>query len=106
MPTLSAPHAKAKLLGLMSAGLASATLGLAASPAQALTQFAGDYAPGNWTQSIGGDGSIDTSGAPASIVLKWRQQRYHSSFKSEYRFHDRSTHCGNRELQLELCNCR
>lgn len=43
--------------------------GLAASPAQALTQFAGDYAPGNWTQSIGGDGSIDTSGAPASISL-------------------------------------
>ena len=53
----------------MTAGLASATLGLAASPAQALTQFAGDYAPGNWTQSIGGGGSIDTSGAPASIVL-------------------------------------
>ena len=54
----------------MTAGLASATLGLAASPAQALTQFAGDYAPGNWTQSIGGDGSIDTSGAPASIILR------------------------------------
>lgn len=53
----------------MTAGLASATLGLAASPAQALTQFAGDYAPGNWTQSIGGDGSIDTSGAPSSIIL-------------------------------------
>ena len=65
----SRPLSKGKLLGLMTAGLASATLGLAASPAQALTQFAGDYAPGNWTQSIGGDGSIDTSGAPASIVL-------------------------------------
>ena len=54
----------------MTAGLASATLGLAASPAQALTQFAGDYAPRNWTQTIGGDGLIDTSGAPASIFLK------------------------------------
>ncbi|MEB3208753.1 MAG: hypothetical protein VKK63_07535 [Synechococcus sp.] len=53
----------------MTAGLASASLGLAASPAQALTQFAGDYAPGNWTQTIQGDGSIDTSGAPASISL-------------------------------------
>ena len=69
MLTLSAPS-KGKFLGLMTAGLASATLVLAASPAQALTQFAGDYAPGNWTQSIGGDGSIDTSGAPASIILR------------------------------------
>ena len=61
MLTLSAPS-NGKFLGLMTAGLASATLGLAASPAQAVTLFAGDYAPGNWTQSIGGDGSIDTSG--------------------------------------------
>ncbi len=49
--------------------LAGATLGLAANPAQALTQFAGDYAPANWTQSIQGDGSINTGGAPASISL-------------------------------------
>ena len=49
--------------------LAGATLGLATSPVQALTQFAGTYAPANWTRSIGGDGSIDTSGAPASITL-------------------------------------
>ena len=54
MLTLNAPLSKGKFLGLMTAGLASATLGLAASPAQALTQFAGDYAPANWTQSIGG----------------------------------------------------
>ena len=67
LTSLSAYLSKGKLLGLMTAGLASATLGLAASPAQALTQFAGDYAPTNWTQSIGGDGSIDTSGAPASL---------------------------------------
>ncbi len=49
--------------------LAGATLGLAANPAQALTQFAGYYAPANWTQSIQGDGSINTGGAPASITL-------------------------------------
>ena len=49
--------------------LAATSLALAANPAQALTQFAGDYAPANWTQSIGGDGSINTSGAPGSIVL-------------------------------------
>ena len=49
--------------------LAGATLGLAANPAQALTQFVGYYAPANWTQSIQGDGSINTGGAPASITL-------------------------------------
>ena len=49
--------------------LAGATLGLAANPAQAITLFAGPYAPANWTQSIGGDGSIDTNGAPGSIIL-------------------------------------
>jgi hypothetical protein len=49
--------------------LAGAALGLAANPAQALTQFAGYYAPANWDQSIQGDGSINTGGAPASIYL-------------------------------------
>lgn len=49
--------------------LAGATLGLAANPAQALTQFAGYYAPANWTQTIGGDGSINTGGAPNSVIL-------------------------------------
>ena len=35
-------------------------------------QFSGDFAPSNWTFSsttTGGDGSINTSGAPASVVL-------------------------------------
>ena len=49
--------------------LAGATLGLAANPAQAITLFAGPYAPANWTQRIGGDGSINTNGAPGSIIL-------------------------------------
>ncbi len=49
--------------------LAGATLGLAANPAQAITLFAGPYAPANWTQSIGGDGSINTGFAPGSITL-------------------------------------
>jgi MYXO-CTERM domain-containing protein len=49
--------------------LAGSTLGLAATPARALTLFAGPYAPANWTQSIEGDGSINTSGAPGNITL-------------------------------------
>ncbi|MFZ9752333.1 MAG: hypothetical protein ACO3B3_02085 [Cyanobium sp.] len=49
--------------------LAGATLDFAANPAQAITLFAGPYAPANWTQSIGGDGLINTSGAPSSIKL-------------------------------------
>ena len=49
--------------------LAGATLGLAANPVQSLTLFTGAYAPANWTQSIQGNGSIDTSGAPNSISL-------------------------------------
>jgi hypothetical protein len=38
-------------------------------PAAAHADFAGIYAPVNWTQSIGGAGSVNTGGAPASIVL-------------------------------------
>jgi hypothetical protein len=64
--TGSQPAGLFKLLPALA--LAGATLGLATSPVQALTHFAGTYAPTNWTQSIGGDGSIDTSGAPASIT--------------------------------------
>ena len=63
----SMPRSLAKTIAPIA--LAGATLGLAANPAQALTQFAGDYAPANWTQSIQGDGFINTGGAPASISL-------------------------------------
>ena len=63
----SMPRSLAKTIAPIA--LAGATLGLAANPAQALTQFAGYYAPANWTQSIQGDGSINTGGAPASITL-------------------------------------
>jgi hypothetical protein len=49
--------------------LAGAALGLAANPAQALTLFAGPYAPANWTQTVQGDGSISNGGAPGSITL-------------------------------------
>ena len=61
------PRSLAKMIAPIA--LAGATLGLAANPAQALTQFAGYYAPANWTQSIQGDGSISTGDAPASISL-------------------------------------
>jgi len=63
----SMPRSLAKTIAPIA--LAGATLGLAANPAQALTQFAGYYAPANWTQSIQGDGFINTGGAPASISL-------------------------------------
>jgi hypothetical protein len=63
----SMPRSLAKTIAPIA--LAGATLGLAANPAQAVTQFAGDYAPANWTQSIEGDGFINTGGAPASISL-------------------------------------
>ena len=51
-----APPAKAKLLGLVTAGLASATLGLAASPAQAIAITAGidNLSGGTFGPSTGG----------------------------------------------------
>ncbi|MEP7265239.1 MAG: T9SS type A sorting domain-containing protein [Bacteroidota bacterium] len=42
------------------------------STATSFAQFSGNFAPANWTYSsttAGGDGSINTSGAPASIIL-------------------------------------
>jgi MYXO-CTERM domain-containing protein len=48
--------------------LASAA-GLALAGA-AFGQFSGPYAPANWTfNANGGDGSVNTAGAPASIIL-------------------------------------
>ncbi len=64
---MSSPSRSASVLAPLA--LAGATLGLAANPAQGITLFAGPYAPANWTQSIGGDGFIDTSGAPGSVTL-------------------------------------
>jgi hypothetical protein len=62
------PPGVAKLVTTLS--LFGVTLGLASSPVHALTLFSGIYAPANWTQTIEGDGSVNTSGAPASIVLQ------------------------------------
>ncbi|WP_255147902.1 hypothetical protein [Synechococcus sp. ATX 2A4] len=52
-------------------GLALAVTALAHRPAQALQfGFAGVYDPANWTFETGlGDGSVNTTGAPNSIVL-------------------------------------
>jgi hypothetical protein len=48
-----------------------ATLGaISAQPAQAITGFTGPYAPTNWTNGSTYGGSVDTSGAPGSIILK------------------------------------
>ena len=52
--------------------LATASLAAVAIPAAAKADFSGPYAPANWTfQNTGGstNGSVDTSGAPASITL-------------------------------------
>lgn len=70
MLSLAPPPAKAKLLGLMTAGLASAFALTAPSHAVTLQSgFAGDYDPANWTTSVVGDLSVDTTGAPSSITL-------------------------------------
>ena len=70
---LNFPLSKGKFLGLMTAGLASATLGLAATPAHAVTLqsgFAGDYAPANWTLNAnGGSGSVNTAAAPREALV-------------------------------------
>ncbi len=43
---------------------------LASSAGATLISFAGDYAPANWTLTTGGgNGSVNTSGAPAAITL-------------------------------------
>jgi autotransporter-associated beta strand protein len=55
--------------------LTGAMLGFAANPNPVQAQsvfagfFAGYYAPANWTQTITGNGSINTSAAPTSITL-------------------------------------
>lgn len=62
---------KATGLGLLALGLAgAATLSTPVKALQLQQGFAGNYAPANWTFTAnGGDGSVDTSGAPASITL-------------------------------------
>lgn len=51
----------------IAAGLALSML----SPVHAglINDFTGAYGVSNWTSTIGGDGSVNTSGAPTSIVL-------------------------------------
>ena len=64
--------------------LAGAALGLAANPSQALTMFAGAYAPANWTQAVQPDGSINTAGAPASIALTSADNNDGESRKTDF----------------------
>jgi hypothetical protein len=51
--------------------LATAGVAAVAMPAAAKADFSGYYAPSHWTltNTNGGSGFVDTSGAPASIVL-------------------------------------
>jgi hypothetical protein len=78
----SMPRSLAKTIAPIA--LAGATLGLAANPAQALTQFAGDYAPANWTQTIQGNGSIYTGGAPASISLSGANDQSYTNQNTDF----------------------
>jgi hypothetical protein len=69
MLSLALPS-KARALSSIVLGVASAAT--LASPGHALLQqdFAGVYAPANWTfADNGGDGSVNIAGAPASITL-------------------------------------
>ena len=62
-----------KALNLLALGIASATtFAPPVSAVQLQQDFAGVYAPANWTFTSDpalGDGSVDTSGAPASITI-------------------------------------
>lgn len=54
-----------KTLSLTALALSSALL----FAAPALADFSGPYVPGNWMESATGDGSVNTAGAPGSIML-------------------------------------
>lgn len=64
---------KARALSSIALGVASAaTLASPAHAVQLQQDFAGAYAPANWTFTSDpalGDGSVDTSAAPASITI-------------------------------------
>ncbi len=54
---------------MKTASVLTAAAGLALAAA-ANAQFSGPYAPGNWTfTNNGGDGSVNTAGAPASVQI-------------------------------------
>jgi hypothetical protein len=67
---------------LATAGLAA----VAALPATAKADFSGYYAPGNWTltNTNGGTGFVDTSGAPASIVLHGSANQNNTSTDTDF----------------------
>jgi hypothetical protein len=62
---------KARALSSIALGVASAaTLASPAHAVQLQQDFAGAYAPANWTFTAnGGDGSVNTAAAPAAITL-------------------------------------
>ena len=76
MLSLAVPS-KARALSSIALGDASAaTLASPAHAVQLQQDFAGVYAPSNWTfADNGGDGSVDTAGAPGSITLTGSNQR-------------------------------
>jgi len=75
MLSLAAPP-NARALSSIALGVASAaTLAAPGHAVQLQQDFAGVYAPANWTfVGNGGDGSVDTAGAPGSITLTGSNQ--------------------------------
>lgn len=71
MFSLAPSLAKTRAIELLILGVAStATLALPAQALQLQQGFAGAFAPAKWTFAAnGGDGSVDTAGAPNSIKL-------------------------------------
>ena len=55
---------------ILTFSLAAVAVSLVAGSTIAYADFSGDYDPANWTLTTnGGDGSVDTFGAPGTIVL-------------------------------------
>lgn len=75
-----------KLLGLLVLGIASAaTLASHVRALELQQDFAGPYAPANWTFSAnGGDGSVDTTGAPNSITLNGSDSQTGNFINTDY----------------------
>jgi hypothetical protein len=77
---------QSKALSLLALGIASAAaLTPPAKAVQLQQDFAGPYAPANWTLTTnGGDGSVNTAGAPSSITLNGSDTGSLDSINTDY----------------------
>jgi len=77
---------QSKALSLLALGIASAAaLTPPAKAVQLQQDFAGPYAPANWTLTTnGGDGSVNTAGAPSSITLNGSDSGSNNFINTDY----------------------